>query len=712
MKKKLILCFLISIGCYQINQAQTIKKQTISPEEGTVCAVSSTEYTISVSEVFQTCTINWTATNGNAYKDVNDQRKVTVEWTDTPGAKGTLTATFTACDEKDKENNNKQVSLTELILSVKDQSWGVYTSSYNADFCNTSSVNIVMPNMYVKGTGGWDEPPKTEVGYVWNLPDGWVEKNTGLNDLETLTNYITIVPTECAVDGDISVKGTLKGLGLCENGEESSTAVININSTIPDVTLGPEAGYISPSACNTSPVEFHASPEPLLGCNDYFKWTFPEGWKWLDPSTGEFKSSPVNTTSNVIELTPSGTSADVGQFNVELFFACGNSVDGVYNITSFEEPKIDGPDFVCDGSATFNLINVHDQAPVSWLVMPSNLLTSSGTGTGPTANITTVTGLGGNALIRFTCNNNNLELEKGFDIGIPPAPQIMPAGPFTVEPNTTLNLGTPDIAPTIEWSFIGNSSDYTYAIRNNGYADIYCDFTPTAPGDFQVKARANYGCGFGAYSSVDITCQINKPDLIIENVSSMLTETQATITYNLKNQGNTTAFAPTVSFYYSSNSTYEAGSDPLIGTSTFSDLTAGSSSSASRRILLNSYNYILIYADASNSISEISEINNLQSVYVRYFGSSSIISKKPSFTASPIPFNNTLNLEFENENEKGNGKFEKNIFLFNINTGIVELSEIIRNNKAVIQTNKLPKGEYILVVEDEEIREAIKVYKE
>lgn len=133
MKNKISLCLLICFGSYQMTPAQTITKISSSPVTGTVCPVQGIQYEVSSPGDLGSCLINWTATNGDVFKDINDQRKVTVNWSDTPGAKGKLTATFVNC--KNEADDNTTASMEELILSVKDQAWDTYDNSVNVDYC-------------------------------------------------------------------------------------------------------------------------------------------------------------------------------------------------------------------------------------------------------------------------------------------------------------------------------------------------------------------------------------------------------------------------------------------------------------------------------------------------------------------------------------------------------------------------------------------------
>lgn len=149
--KKFIL--LVGLLCASFAlKSQSITKTTSSVVWGTVCPVSATWYEVSVPSGLTSCEIVWSATNGQATRDVNNQRKAKVEWNDTPGASGTVTATFVGCSNED--SNGTTASKTELILSVKNQSWGSFGNSVNVDYCTKGQVLITMPRMFVQGTGG------------------------------------------------------------------------------------------------------------------------------------------------------------------------------------------------------------------------------------------------------------------------------------------------------------------------------------------------------------------------------------------------------------------------------------------------------------------------------------------------------------------------------------------------------------------------------
>jgi len=135
--------------------SQTITKKTSSPIAGTVCP-GSTSYSVSIPSNIGICKIKWVPTNG-VVNGGDDLKDVNINWNDTPGATAMLKVTFSSC-EKDNPNEGVSSTLSELILSVKDQAWSSTNGPANIDYCNTKTVNITVPHMWVQGTGGIAQP--------------------------------------------------------------------------------------------------------------------------------------------------------------------------------------------------------------------------------------------------------------------------------------------------------------------------------------------------------------------------------------------------------------------------------------------------------------------------------------------------------------------------------------------------------------------------
>jgi hypothetical protein len=117
--KRLTLLFLLLTCIHFSNNAQTVTKSFAGPVSGATCPGIGIQYQVTRPSGFTSCQINWTASGGQI-SGANNQPTVSVVWNDTPGATGTVTATFSNCATGDSGNNGKTASFSELILSVKN----------------------------------------------------------------------------------------------------------------------------------------------------------------------------------------------------------------------------------------------------------------------------------------------------------------------------------------------------------------------------------------------------------------------------------------------------------------------------------------------------------------------------------------------------------------------------------------------------------------
>ncbi len=391
MKKFILLVGLLSASL--VSHSQSITKTTSSGVSGTVCPGSTTWYEVSAPGGLTNCDIVWSATNGQVTPDANDQRKASVVWVDTPGASGTVTATFVNCNNEG--NNGTTATKSELILSVKNQSWGSYGNSINIDYCTTENVYITVPRMFVQGTGGFGQPASQEVKYAWTLPPGWTTNGS----LNTSANFITISPTKCAVPGIVKVEGVI--IDRCGSAGLSAPATISLNGANPVVTMGPQVGYTGGSACNTTPVTFYATLNVALGCISSYNWTYPPSWTF------------VSQNNNSITLQPSGTQADANAIKATVNFGCGSSISSGSYIPPFAAPELSGPDLICTaGSFTINNTGVTPTWSTSY---PNGLsITNSGVASrvGNFNGSVTVTA-------QFICSPNSVTVEKTIWVGKP-----------------------------------------------------------------------------------------------------------------------------------------------------------------------------------------------------------------------------------------------------------------------------------------------------
>lgn len=506
--KKYVLLFGMSFLSF-ILYSQTISKTTTSPVSGSVCPAVSTYYEVSVPTGLTSCQITWTATNGTVTRDATDQRKAKVEWNDTPGATGTVTATFGGCNSS--TDNGTAASLAELILSVKDQAWDSYGSSVTLDFCNTRNVVITMPHMYVSGTGGIAQPPRTEVQYAWTIPAGWKEHSSGLSgNITTASNVIQIDAIGCAKPGNVSVFGTLIPSPVsCGSAANSATANISLNGINPVISVAPQPGYIGSTDCNTTPVVFTATATPGLGCINNYSWHFPAGWTNITPSGN----------GNSVTATPSGTDQDAGQVTATATLSCGTQLASGPITISFIQPTLNGGPYVCGGGTPFTFSNVPSGATISWTASPAYLFTTtSGSFTYNGSNGFTLTaqniyqgGTGASVTATVNTGCSSIPLTKSLYVGLPYAngtangQQIAFSyhSPY-VDPTYTYNMVCSGPLITINMSVDGATSNGSWqrvsANPTNAYWSILgnnnMEFSFFAPNQTAVfRFSASNGCG-------------------------------------------------------------------------------------------------------------------------------------------------------------------------------------------------------------------------
>ncbi|MBS1559798.1 MAG: T9SS type A sorting domain-containing protein [Bacteroidetes bacterium] len=391
-----------------------------------------------------------------------------MDWPDTPNTTASLSVTFSGCASS--SDNKNTGSWSALILSVKDQAWSSTNGPANIDYCNTKTVNITVPHMWVQGTGGIAQPPLQEVVYSWTLPPGWYADG---NSTITYINGITIHPTACAVPGIVQVQGVINY--TCGSAEPSATMNISLSGSSPTVTIAVPQGYPGSTACNTNPVTFTALLSPSLGCVASYDWSaHPAGWT--------LKSQSGNTAT----FTPIGNSTDSdpnSPFKVKVNFTCGTSVtSGSYN-PPWTPPVIIGSDFICNTGQSFSIANAPGQT-VAWSSSSSGLLINSTTGV-----ITIVNNYKGQATISATFNGCPVSIpSKSVYVGLPGAPgslnKNINSPPFCS--GTEKNVSINPVAGAFDYNWTSSNESilrvdgsYTSATLDAGYPGT-CTFTVTA----------------------------------------------------------------------------------------------------------------------------------------------------------------------------------------------------------------------------------------
>jgi len=470
--------------------AQSISKITTTQTANTVCPVSTTSYTTTIPTNFGSCKIKWTVENGTINGSDN-QRDVSVTWSDIPGAISKITVTFSGC-ESNNPNEGKSDSKSELILSVKNQAWGSYGSTVVVDYCTRNQVNLSMPRMYVQGTGGTSQVPLKEVIYSWTLPAGWREVGTGrTGNFGTVANGIIIEPSGCSLPGNVTVQGRINVSPIfCASAGPSATATINLISSTPSVTITVPQGYTGSRACDKNPVTFTALLNPSLSCVSSYSWTYPSGW------------SPISQSGNTITLRPSGNTSDAGAVRGNVNFTCGSSVSGTANIT-FITPVVAGSSLVCT-SSTYTIQNAAANPIINWSTNTAGL-SIDGAGTASIQN-----SYSGFATISATvCGAQATPLT--VYVGLPTANNntLIWAGTRGVNPITT--------SPGATYIFQGDNApgatSYTWLLPN-GFTTlggsnvtstpfIYITTSATA-GVYTLYCQANNQCGFRFTRSLTI----------------------------------------------------------------------------------------------------------------------------------------------------------------------------------------------------------------
>ena len=361
-----------------------------------------------------TCKAKWTITNGASLNGGSlDFPGISVVWKDTVGI-GNVKVTLSNCGANTSLEGTTY-SRSHVLLSLKKKKFdpiGYDARPRQIDFCNPQPVYLYIPHMYVEGTGGIAQPGQLEANYEWSLPPGWKESSTGATTLyRTPINGITIVPTKCAVNGVVIVKGYL---GNCSTSSMSDAVTFQLTGIEPKVTVFPPQGYLGSTACNAVPVTFTSTVTQPSNCSI-------TGYTW---SSSNPNWTPVNLgvpLSTVAVFSPSGLPADNGGvITAGVTFGCGTKIEG-WSLPLFYFPPLPvgpGPNPVCN-SAPVGLFNYNSGA-VTWVssqpgiaaVSPSGVVTRNGISSGAV----TISAI-------FSCNVPTVS--QNIWVGVPGQPGVV-----------------------------------------------------------------------------------------------------------------------------------------------------------------------------------------------------------------------------------------------------------------------------------------------
>jgi subtilase family serine protease len=282
-------------------------------------------------------------------------------------------------------------------------------------------------------------------------------------------------------------------------------------------------------------------------------------------------------------------------------------------------------------------------APAASVVSSATLTIPAGTATGI---YYVLAQADGDAVLTETSETNNVravQIRIGPDLSVSPftVPAVAAAGGTISVADTTKNTGGGAAGASVTRFYFSANTTYEASdplIGSRNVLALGVGATSMGPSDVVIPASATAGSYYilaradGA-DAVAETIETNNttaalvrigPDL---NVSPFTVPGVAapgstiSVSDTTKNLGGGAAGASVTQFYFSVNTTYEAG-DTLIGSRTVGTLAAGASSAGTANVVIpasattGSY-YIVARADGANAIAETIETNNTAAALVR-----------------------------------------------------------------------------------------------
>ncbi len=363
MKKNITTLFMAFIVLSMYAQAQTI-----FPAPGYVTWCPDQNYFYEVRDAQTACKYAWSVTNGKIIDGLGTS-KVTVKWNDIAGT-GKLTVALSVCEGADDKNIT---TLTEdyAIRSLAGRVPASPRVNKTLPYCVTESLHLAVNVMFLDNTGGSDGIPQQRAdGYEWVLPAGW-KSNGSSGTVSTIQEFITINPDNGCSTGSVTVKAYINS---CGTKKYSASASISVGKQPISINIAPPAGFTGSTCGSNTPVTFTVTP---VECAKDYKWTFsgpdaqtPSGWE----------TTPVSTTTNYINVAPTGTPADAGSLKVTITLDCGTQlVSNTYALV-LKTPTISSIQSLCSGGSTVSLLNVSSNAGINWQTSP-NIVIASGQGT-------------------------------------------------------------------------------------------------------------------------------------------------------------------------------------------------------------------------------------------------------------------------------------------------------------------------------------------
>ncbi|MBC3542413.1 CARDB domain-containing protein [Rufibacter sediminis] len=212
-----------------------------------------------------------------------------------------------------------------------------------------------------------------------------------------------------------------------------------------------------------------------------------------------------------------------------------------------------------------------------------------------------------------------------------------------------------------------------------------------------------------ALTVYETNTSVQKPDLVVQaptsNKSSVVPGGTVTVTSNIVNVGNATAAAGKVTYYLSSNTTFES-TDIVLGESNLASLAAGASNDQTTSLTIPANTafanyFLLVRVDAIGAIDEIAENNNLNSIALTVKDPNGIQELSPEHKLTLWPNPATKNLSIEAKGFK-NGEKAAEITVYSIagQKVITKKATIVNQDlKATLDVTNLNHGLYLVYIQ-------------
>lgn len=291
------------------SQSPTPLKILPNPLTKAICPNTTKSYSVVAQDGTSprpSCVFRWTVEGGTIQSSSPYGTSISVKWNDQPG-KGYLTVSTQNCTNSYENYHDVTAEYTRHSVFGQNFLDGACNNSVDVPLCSNAAIVVCADKMYIKNTGGVNEPPLKEVdAYLFTIPSGWRQANT------TNTGPITITSTANSIliepigtnGGTVTVVGTIKN--TCgETVSNSNSKAIAINRT-PAVSMTCSAGSNYVAWCGLrNPVSFSV---PAVSCASSYTWTIPSGWSGT-------------SSTNTIEVTPNG--ANGGTIGVDIALSTG-----------------------------------------------------------------------------------------------------------------------------------------------------------------------------------------------------------------------------------------------------------------------------------------------------------------------------------------------------------------------------------------------------